>query len=155
VLPPCTTAELIELALRSELFRRADKVPDENKSLLRQNRATQVIYPISPVELVGIAIMSTGSKPKELLAQLFREYRNGNPTAIGQLVECFYPELRRLAAIRMRHERAGHTWQSTILIHELYLELVRAKPPSDVAAKDEEAAFFGLAGHVMNRLLIH
>jgi RNA polymerase sigma factor (TIGR02999 family) len=99
--------------------------------------------------------MRTSVKPKELLAHLFGEYRKGNRAAIGQLVECFYPELRQLAAMRMRHERAGHTWQPTILVHELYLELARAKPSSDFAAKDEEAAFFGLAGYLMNRLLIH
>jgi ECF sigma factor len=52
--------------------------------------------------------MSLGSKPKELLAHLFREYHKGNRTAIGKLVECFYPELRHLAAMRMRNERAGH-----------------------------------------------
>jgi len=99
--------------------------------------------------------MRTSVRPKELLAHLFREYRKGDRAAIGQLVECFYPELRHLAAMRMRNERAGHTWQPTILVHELYLELARAKPPSDLAAKDEEAAFFGLAGYLMNRLLIH
>lgn len=91
----------------------------------------------------------------DALALLFHEYRQGNRDAIGKLVECFYPELRRLAAARMQRERAGHSWQPTVLIHELYLELSRSTPPSGFVANDERAAFFGLAGYLMNRLLIH
>lgn len=74
---------------------------------------------------------------------------------MSQLVKFFYPELRRLAAARMNRERPGHTWQPTVLVHELYLELSRSRPPSNLLPNDEKAAFFGLAGHLMNRLLIH
>jgi DNA-directed RNA polymerase specialized sigma24 family protein len=54
-------------------------------------------------------------------------FRNGDHEAAGRLVELFYPELRRIAAARMRAERPDHTLQPTALVHQLYLELVRVK----------------------------
>jgi DNA-directed RNA polymerase specialized sigma24 family protein len=52
-------------------------------------------------------------------------FRKGDKEAAGQLVELFYPELRRLAAARMRSERTEHTLQATALINEVYLELLK------------------------------
>ncbi len=85
------------------------------------------------------------------------EFRRGSPEAAGQLVDLFYPELRRLASSRMLGERANHTWQPTVLVHELYLELTRIKAlPSDAnAPQDERNAFLGLAAFLMKRLLVH
>ena len=37
-----------------------------------------------------------------------------------RLFELFYADLHRIAAARMRNERAGHTLQPTALIHEAY-----------------------------------
>jgi RNA polymerase sigma factor (TIGR02999 family) len=84
-------------------------------------------------------------------------FRNGDPEAAGQLVDLFYPELRRMAAARMRAERPDHTLQPTAVVHQLYLELVKIKalrPASSVGA-DEKAAFLGLAAYLMKQLLIH
>ena len=88
---------------------------------------------------------------------LMAEFRGGSPEAAGKLVELFYPELRRLATARMLGERSNHTWQPTILVNELYLELTRIKAlPSDSPLEgDEKDAFFGLAAFLMRRLLIH
>ena len=85
------------------------------------------------------------------------EFRGGNPEAAGKLVDLFYPELRRLASTRMFGERVNHTWQPTVLVHELYLELTRMKglPSRSVQDQDEKEAFFGLAAFLMRRLLIH
>ncbi len=84
-----------------------------------------------------------------------RAFRHGDPEAGGALADLFYRELRRLAAARMKGERSAHTWQPTALVHELYLELIRVRglePRGD--PNDERAAFLGLAGHIMTRLLI-
>ena len=59
--------------------------------------------------------------------RLMAELRGGSPEAAGRLVELFYPELRRLATARMLRERVNHTWQPTVLVNELYLELTRIK----------------------------
>lgn len=91
------------------------------------------------------------------VAALMAELRRGNTAAAGQLVERFYPELRRLAAANMDREKPGHTWQATVLVNELYLELCRIKElkaDTPRTAEEERRAFFGLAAHIMRRLLI-
>ena len=91
------------------------------------------------------------------IRQLMTDLRSGKPDAADRLIELFYPELRRMAGARMRHERPDHTWQPTILVNELYLELSRVNPlpPGGPDAESEKAAFLGLAGFLMKRLLIH
>jgi RNA polymerase sigma factor (TIGR02999 family) len=89
------------------------------------------------------------------IARLMSDFRKGDRAAADQLVELLYPELRKLAAAKMKGERAEHTWQPTLLVNELYLALVKIKALGDGGAADEEkAAFLGLAGHLMKRLLI-
>ena len=93
----------------------------------------------------------------DTVAVLMASFRNGDHEAAGRLVELFYPELRRIAAARMRSERPDHTLQPTAVVHQLYLELVKVKAlrpgGSDVA--NEKAAFLGLAAYLMKQLLIH
>lgn len=93
----------------------------------------------------------------ETIALLMARLRRGDREAAGELVELCYPELRRLAAARMRTERTEHTWQATALINELYLELVRVRSLNGGSGSDEQekAAFLGFAGHLMRRLLLH
>src|SRR5438270_9308662 len=92
----------------------------------------------------------------DVVARLMDGLRHGDHGAGRELVELFYPELRQLAAAQMKDERSAHTWQPTALVHELYLELIKTK---GLKARDygdqERAAFFGLAGQMMRRLLIH
>jgi RNA polymerase sigma factor (TIGR02999 family) len=84
-------------------------------------------------------------------------FRQGDKRAADELVEIFYPQLRRLANSRMCKESSGHSWQATLLVNELYLELIkiRALPAPESDGGDGKAAFFGLAAHLMRRLLIH
>jgi RNA polymerase sigma factor (TIGR02999 family) len=91
----------------------------------------------------------------DTIARLMADFRKGDKAAADHLVEVLYPELRRMAAARMKGERAQHTWQPTLLVNELYLALVKIKALGDGNGADQEkAAFLGLAGHVMKRLLI-
>jgi RNA polymerase sigma factor (TIGR02999 family) len=83
------------------------------------------------------------------------DFRSGDKLAADRLVELLYPELRKLAAARMKGERTEHTWQPTSLVNELYLVLVKVKALGNGSRADEEkAAFLGLAGHVIKHLLI-
>lgn len=93
----------------------------------------------------------------DTVARLMGDFRGGDQQAAGQLVELFYPELRRIAAARMRSERPDHTLQPTAVVHQLYLELVKVKAlrPADAEGADEKAAFLGLAAYLMRQLLIH
>jgi RNA polymerase sigma-70 factor, ECF subfamily len=58
--------------------------------------------------------------------------------------------LRRLAHAYLRGERNGHTLQTTALVHEAYLRLVRQDP----ATFDERSRFIGTAAHLMRQILV-
>jgi RNA polymerase sigma factor (TIGR02999 family) len=93
----------------------------------------------------------------DTVAGLMLELRGGSADAAGRLVDVLYPELRRLAAAKMARERSDHTWQPTVLVHELYLELTRIKglpSPGPQGGFSEKAAFLRLAGKIMERRLI-
>lgn len=96
------------------------------------------------------------AKDPEQVARLMQAFRGGDQFAANQLVELFYPELRRIAANKMRGEKAEHSWQPTVLVNELYLELTKVKAlrPGDEDV-GEKTAFLALASHMMRRLLIH
>ncbi|MGA7239591.1 MAG: ECF-type sigma factor [Bryobacteraceae bacterium] len=93
----------------------------------------------------------------ETISGLMAALRRGDKDAANRLVEIFYPQLRRLANARMQREQPGHSWQATLLVNELYLELIKIKalPAPEIDNGDGRAAFFGLAAHLMRRLLIH
>src|SRR5215472_11497636 len=97
------------------------------------------------------------SEPKDLgrISELMKDLRSGRKEAAGQLVAAFYPELRRMAAQRMRSERTPHTWQPTVLVNELYLELLKISAVKTSEDRPDREAFLGLAAHIMRRLLIH
>lgn len=84
-------------------------------------------------------------------------FRSGDTEAGARLTEMFYPELKRLAARHLSKEQSAQSWQPTLLVNELYLELskIKALNTSERAYDDDKAAFFALAGHLMRRLLIH
>src|SRR5215831_15169404 len=89
--------------------------------------------------------------------RLMAAFRAGDSRAGNQLIELFYPELKRLAAGHLLRERKEHSWQPTLLVNERYLELVKIKAlqAPDRDRNNEKAAFFALAGQIMKRLLIH
>jgi len=93
----------------------------------------------------------------EVITTLMGRFRLGDRKAAGELVEMFYPQLRQIAASRMRREGSGHTWQTTVLVNELYLELVKIKAlgAGDSNNQDEREAFLRLSSHLMRRLLLH
>jgi RNA polymerase sigma factor (TIGR02999 family) len=90
-----------------------------------------------------------------VVSRLMRAFRDGDREAGGELADVFYMELRRLAAAKMKGERSAHTWQPTELVHELYLQLVKVRALRESGPEGDRAAFLGLAGHMMKRLLIH
>jgi RNA polymerase sigma factor (TIGR02999 family) len=81
---------------------------------------------------------------------LLDDWSRGNHHALNQLLPLVYAELRRIAARQLQKERVGHTLQPTALVHEVYLRLV------DQRHVDwrNRAHFFGVAAHVMRRILV-
>jgi RNA polymerase sigma factor (TIGR02999 family) len=89
----------------------------------------------------------TSSEPvSELLAQ----WRAGDEEALRRLVPLVYNELRRLAHYYLRRERSGHTLQTTALVHEAYLCLIK-QPPTDL---ENRAHFFGVCANLMREILV-
>jgi RNA polymerase sigma factor (TIGR02999 family) len=87
---------------------------------------------------------------KQEVTQLLRAWRAGDQTALDRLLPLVYDELRRLAAHYLRGERQGHTLQSSALVNEAYLLLVE----QDQIDWQSRAHFFGVAAHVMRRVLV-
>ena len=81
---------------------------------------------------------------------LLQAWSAGDRTALDQLVPVVHAELRRLARRYMRRERAGHTLQTTALIHEAYIRLVDAQGVN----WQNRAHFFGISARVMRRVLV-
>jgi RNA polymerase sigma factor (TIGR02999 family) len=104
---------------------------------------------------IANSCMSPGVNPSTVQSLMSR-FRMGDKEAAGELVSLFYPELRRLAAARMKSEQPNHTWQPTGLVNELYLELLKVKAlrASDSDGEAERRSFLSLAAHMMRRLLI-
>lgn len=74
-----------------------------------------------------------------------------NKTELDELMPVVYDELRRLAQKYLSRERAGHTLQTTALVHEAYLRLVDQKSVN----WQNRAQFFGIAAQMMRRILIN
>jgi RNA polymerase sigma factor (TIGR02999 family) len=84
------------------------------------------------------------------ITKLLEAWRSGNAEAGEQLVAMTYGELRRMAHARLRRERAGHTLQTTALLHEAYLRLLRHGP----GLVDNRDTFFRLMAAEMRRRLV-
>jgi RNA polymerase sigma factor (TIGR02999 family) len=76
--------------------------------------------------------------------------RHGDPGAMDQLVPLVYDHLRDLAHRQLGVEAAGHTLDTTALVHETYLKLV---DQTRVQWQDR-AHFFAIAARAMRRILI-
>jgi RNA polymerase sigma-70 factor (ECF subfamily) len=74
--------------------------------------------------------------------------RDAEPSeAVMNLV---YDELHRQAQRYLRRERAGHTLQTTALVHEVYLKLVK----QENIAWESRSHFFAIAARLMRQILI-
>jgi RNA polymerase sigma-70 factor (ECF subfamily) len=81
---------------------------------------------------------------------LLSELEQGDQAAAEKLVPLVYEELKRLARGYMRRERPDHTLQTTALVHEAYLRLVRQRKPNWQC----RSHFFGIAAQMMRRILL-
>jgi RNA polymerase sigma factor (TIGR02999 family) len=82
--------------------------------------------------------------------ELLRAWREGRTEALEELFPQVYDELRRRASAYLRRERAGHTLQTTALVHEAYLKLVDQR---ETGWKDR-GHFFAIAAQAMRRILV-
>ncbi len=88
------------------------------------------------------------SSPGEI-TRLLAELEDRKEDAAPRLFELLYRELRRVAQHHLANERADHTLQATVLVHEAYLRLVGAG-----GHWQNRAHFFGVASTVIRRILV-
>src|SRR5213083_1793854 len=84
------------------------------------------------------------------VTDLLIDWRQGDQEALNKLMPLVYDELRRLASRYLRHERPGHTLQTTALVHEAYLKLVDQQN----ANLENRVQFFAVAAQVMRHILV-
>jgi len=80
-----------------------------------------------------------------------QDWRGGKDTeASDAVLNLVYDELHRQAQRYIRRERAGHTLQTTALVHEVYLKLVK----QEITAWESRSHFFAIAAKLMRQILI-
>lgn len=92
---------------------------------------------------------STTSPPSQVTA-LLGDLSEGRRGAIDELFPLIYDDLKRIARNHLKRERGGHTLNTTVLVHESYLNLVDGK----TASVRDRAHFFALASRVMRNILV-
>lgn len=84
------------------------------------------------------------------VSALLAKWQAGDEEALRALVPLVYEELRRLAHRYLQKERREHTLQSTALVHEAYVRLVR-----QAGGKFQNRAhFFAICAQLMRQILI-
>jgi RNA polymerase sigma-70 factor (ECF subfamily) len=99
--------------------------------------------------------MGLGMAKKERPAgEITEGLRDGRVLARDDTAEAFlklvYSELHRQAHRYLQKERAGHTLQTTALVHDAYLRLVEQK----WVAWESRSHFYAIAATMMRRILI-
>ena len=84
------------------------------------------------------------------VTELLAKWKRGDQESLQSLLPLVYSELRRLAQHHLRGERQDHTLQSTALVHEAYLRLVR---PGSMQLESRRH-FFALASQIMREILV-
>jgi RNA polymerase sigma factor (TIGR02999 family) len=85
------------------------------------------------------------------ITALLSSAQSGDSAAAERLIELVYAELHRLAGGLMRHERRGHTLQTTVLVHEAIARLLDQGALQDARSR---AYFFGAAAQAMRQVLV-
>jgi len=75
-----------------------------------------------------------------------------NSESIDKIWPHVYDELRIMAQRELRKERRGHTFNTTALVHEAYIKLVKHPPEGEW---DGRHHFFGIAARAMRQILVN
>ena len=90
------------------------------------------------------------SSAGQITEQLQEWNRRENTGASDALLQLVYDELRRQAHRILRRERAGHTLNTSALVHEAYLKLNK----QDNIVWESRSQFFAIAAKLMRQVLI-
>jgi RNA polymerase sigma-70 factor, ECF subfamily len=84
------------------------------------------------------------------VTELLAAWREGNSSALGELVPLVEAELRQLARGYLRRERPGHVLQTTALMNEAFVRLLNWQGVS----WQNRAHFLAMAARLMRHVLI-
>ncbi len=84
------------------------------------------------------------------ITEFLLAWRGGDDDALAGLMPLVYLRLKEIAGHLVRHERRGHTLETTALVHESYLRLVDLER---ISWRDR-AHFFAMCARVMRRVLV-
>ena len=90
------------------------------------------------------------SKTPSEVTHLLREWSDGDPEALGQLMPLVLDEVRDLASRALAGESPGHTLQPTALVNEVYLRLVDRR----TYWWQDRSQFFSCLAELMRRILV-
>jgi len=88
--------------------------------------------------------------PQEV-TQLLHAWRDGDGSALDELMPLVYKELHRLAHHYMLGERRGHILQTSALVNGAYLQLIDARQ----VQWQDRAHFFAISANLMRQILVH
>lgn len=88
--------------------------------------------------------------PSHDVTRILAELTAGDDAAADRLLPLLYDELRDIAARAFRNERANHTLQPTVLVHEAYLRLMQGAQVD----WNDRVHFLSVMATAMRRLLI-
>jgi RNA polymerase sigma factor (TIGR02999 family) len=95
----------------------------------------------------GVPVSESASQP---ISALLSKWRAGDKQALEVLIPLVYQELRRIAQHHLRQERPDHTLQSTALVHEAYLRLMK----QGAADIENRTHFLAVASRLMRQILV-
>jgi RNA polymerase sigma factor (TIGR02999 family) len=84
------------------------------------------------------------------ITQLLQRWSAGDQQALDELIPLVYGELHKLAAHYLRAESNAPTLQSTVLVNEAYLRLVKQHS----ARWQNRTQFYGVAAQIMRRIIV-
>ena len=84
------------------------------------------------------------------ITSLLREARLGDADALAELFQSLYPELRRIARLRLARDDRGTLLDTTSLVHECYLKFANAER---VQASDR-AHFLAYSATAMRSIVV-
>jgi RNA polymerase sigma factor (TIGR02999 family) len=95
--------------------------------------------------------MTESRLPPDAITEMLRHWSdNRREDSAAALLNLVYDELRRQAHRYLQKEREGHTLQTTALVHEAYLKLIK----QENVKWESRSHFFAIAATLMRRILI-
>lgn len=88
--------------------------------------------------------------PQTDITDLLNRWSGGDAEALPRLLDRVYPELRKIAASRLRGERRNHTLDPTGLVHEAYLRLAHQEGTN----WHDRTHFYAVAARVVRAVLV-